>query len=105
MSSLVSAVSLSHALTLLLSPQSPPKHAPPTHPQSPPPALYPHSCHHPLSRSPRYRPNSLIGSPALHSNPDKAAEVRYSICLSAILRSSQASAAMKLAQRPPACAS
>src|SRR5713226_7847787 len=60
-SSPVSAVSLSGVLNLRLSPLSPLKHAPPTRPQSLPPAPHSHPHHHPVSRSSRYHPNSFFG--------------------------------------------
>src|SRR5260370_1552221 len=44
----------------------------------PPPPLHPHPPHRPVSRSPRYPPNSFSGVPALHSHPDIVSAVSVS---------------------------
>src|SRR5713101_9915953 len=44
----------------------------------PHPALHPHPPHHPVSRSPRYPPNSFFGVPGLHSHPDIVSAVSVS---------------------------
>src|SRR5207249_464682 len=77
-SSPVSGVSLFLVLNLPLSLLSALKRALPTRPQSPPPALHPHSSHLPLFRSPRYPLNSFFGSPALHFHPDIVSAVSVS---------------------------